>query len=130
MARQLDHSSDDRIRVLFAASEAQSFLRGGAQLPCCSADDPLSRAIERTLKELLVDLSLAAEYVEIVVEPAPELVDGQYAWYAVRFRFGDEAVATAGEDPRVLADWIAANTPDLAFAVEQERILPLYREPA
>ena len=82
MARQLDHPSD-QIRVLFAASEAQSFLRGGAHMPG-----------------------------------------------GVRFRFGDQAVMTAGEDPRVLADWIAANTPDLAFAVEQERAVPLYREPA
>jgi hypothetical protein len=129
MARQLDHPSH-QIRVLFAASEAQSFLRGGAHMPGGGGGDPLSRAIARTMKELTLDLALAAECIEIVVEPAPELVDGQHAWYAVRFRFGDEAVMTAGEDPRVLADWIAANTPDLAFAVEQERAVPLYREPA
>ena len=129
MARQLEHSSD-QIRVLFAASEAQGFLRGRAHMPGGGADDPLSRAIRRTMKELTLDLALAAECVEIVIEPAPELADGQHAWYTVRFRFGDEAVATAGEDPRLLADWIAANTPDLAFAVEQERSVALYREPA
>jgi hypothetical protein len=129
MARQLDGAAGE-VRVLFAAGEAESFVRGGAALPCGGADDPLSRAIRRTLKALAVELAPAAECVEIVVEPAPQLVDGPHAWYAVRFRFSDDAVERAGEDPHALADWIAANAPELVFAVEHERAIPLYREPA
>jgi hypothetical protein len=127
VAQQLDHPTD-QVRVLFDASEAESFLAGRSHLPG-RGDDPLDRAIRRTLKELALDLALVAECVEIVVEPAPELADGAHAWYAVRFRFAAGALTTAGEDPLTLDAWIADNTPELAFAVEQERPLPLSREP-
>ena len=127
MAHQLELPAD-QVRVLFAASEAESFLCGRSHLPG-AADDPLGRAIRRTLTELALDLALASECVEIVVEPAPELVEGAHAWWSVRFRFPADAVTTAGEDPCALAEWIADHSPDLAFAVERQRSVPVSREP-
>ncbi len=126
MARQLD-APPDQIRVLFAAEEAERFVRGWALTPSAEGDDPLRRAIQRVQDALAAEFASAVEHVELLVEPAPWVDEQSHVWYAVNFRFADEDVRAAGVDPTALGEWIADHTPDLVFAVEGERGTPLRR---
>ncbi|HLU26205.1 MAG TPA: hypothetical protein VKZ58_10920 [Longimicrobiales bacterium] len=120
MARLLD-STPRQVRVVFRIDEVQDFLRGREPVPGFGGEDPLNRAIQRCYDGLNDAFPDAGEFVEVFVEAAPWVRDGDYQWYAVNFRFADDRVRRAGHDPDSLADWIAEYTPDLLFTVEDER---------
>lgn len=117
MARQIQ-APEDQVRILFTVDEAARFLRGWEPIPNAGGDDPLNRAIQRCYDELNDAFPDAGEYVETYVEPAPWAGDDR-RWRAVNFRFAQDAVERAGHDADALADWLAAETPDLLFAIEE-----------
>lgn len=124
MARLLEATAKQE-RVVFRIDEVQEFLRGREPVPGYGGDDPLNRAIQRCYDALNDAFPDAGAYVEVFVEPAPWVRNGEYQWFAVNFRFSDARVERVGHDADALADWIAEHTPDLLFTVEDERGTPV-----
>ena len=129
MARQVEATGDE-IRVIFGVDEAARFLRGWDPVPDHGGGDPLNRAIQSSYDALNDAFPDAGGAVEIFTERADWAGDGGHGWHAVNYRFPHEAVERVGHDADAVADWIADRTPDLLFAIEDERGRPIrFRAP-
>lgn len=128
MARQLEAPSD-QIRVVFRTDEAERFLRGWEPVPNYGGADPLNRALQDSYDALNDAFPDAGDLVEPFVERAGWARDDGYDWYVVNFRFPVDAVERAGHDSGALADWIADETPDVLFALEDEQGRPVRFRP-